>query len=416
MAEGSVDLVGFAYGEDLEQGSGRSLGYRLLAPAIPLRWCGEVESLARRLQAAPYPDHWPTEDLFCSVLLADGQRLVAVARYGLSDHTSGKRRGGLELVGVVGPATLPVSSALVLYHWLQKLRTAEEDLHNLGGRHSLAEVLDSASREPAPTRSDGLFGPVPVLPVRLWQEGSFLFAAGTPGDPDHHLRLLDLAGTTHWQWLPLVGPDFPLPSYAQRGPLIAWTPHLAGIAVKLDRKESAPLLPRRRSRRGPVAVAFLLVVLIVLLGVNLWYVQKIHKAVTEIPTPEALAPSKTEPAKKDRVVSEPKTEDEHDRFARALYDVLVEKGGDREWKDDRAALLERYSGLVRRHPDLAVRPDNERGKLAIAATSVLAGRSSERIEESVRRGLTGKGFSDRLIKAACEHVREQLAGEIKDSR
>ena len=29
----------------------------------------------RRLQAAPYPDHWPATDLFCSVLLGDGRRV-----------------------------------------------------------------------------------------------------------------------------------------------------------------------------------------------------------------------------------------------------------------------------------------------------------------------------------------------------
>src|SRR5947209_164657 len=100
------NLLGFAYGEHLEGGTRRSLGYRLLAPAEPAPWGPEVESLARRLQAAPYPDHWPATDLFCSVLLADGQRLVALARYGLSDHTPDRRRGGLELVGVVGPADL----------------------------------------------------------------------------------------------------------------------------------------------------------------------------------------------------------------------------------------------------------------------------------------------------------------------
>jgi hypothetical protein len=61
----------------------------------------------------------------------------------------------------------------------------------------------------------------------------------------------------------------------------------------------------------------------------------------------------------------------------------------------------------------ALRPDNERGKLAVAAAAVLAGRSAERIEESVRRALSGKGFSDRLIQAACDHVREQLTGEVK---
>src|SRR6516225_1963263 len=82
----SVILQGFAYGECLDDLPQRSLGFRLLAPAEPEPWCPEVEALARLLQTAPYPDHWPPADLFCSVLLADGRRVVAVARYGLCDQ------------------------------------------------------------------------------------------------------------------------------------------------------------------------------------------------------------------------------------------------------------------------------------------------------------------------------------------
>src|SRR6516165_545367 len=138
-----ADLWGFAYGEDLEELSQRSLGYRLLAPVEPAPWCAEVEALARRLQAAPYSDHWPATDLFCSVLLADGRRLVALARYGLADHTPSHRRGGLEVVGVVAPPSLDVRSALAVYTWLGHRRAAVEDLHQLGGTFRLAEVLAS---------------------------------------------------------------------------------------------------------------------------------------------------------------------------------------------------------------------------------------------------------------------------------
>src|SRR5438128_852524 len=143
MGEGAAVLLGFAYGEDLEPGSGRSLGYRLLAPPAG-EWTGEVEALARRLQAAPYPDTWPAVDLFCSVLLADGRRLVARARYGLSDHTPARRRGGLELIGVVTPAGLGVQPALTLYRWLGQRRAEEDDLHRFGGTFRLADVLGAA--------------------------------------------------------------------------------------------------------------------------------------------------------------------------------------------------------------------------------------------------------------------------------
>src|SRR5262245_48426998 len=112
MSTPAAALHGFAYGEDVDGVARRSLGFRLLAPLVPEPWSTEVEALARRLQAAPYPDHWPPTDLFCSVWLADGQRLIAVARYGLADHTPSHRRGGLELVGVGGPAGLRVEAAL----------------------------------------------------------------------------------------------------------------------------------------------------------------------------------------------------------------------------------------------------------------------------------------------------------------
>src|SRR5437879_6483984 len=133
-------LHGFAFGEHLEGTPPRSLGFRLLAPAAA-DWAAEVETLARRLQAAPYPDHWPPVELFCSVLLADGQRLVAVARYGLVDHTPSRRRGGLELVGVVGPGPLGVPEALAGYRWLRQRRATADDLRSLGGQHALDDVL-----------------------------------------------------------------------------------------------------------------------------------------------------------------------------------------------------------------------------------------------------------------------------------
>ena len=113
MTAANGELIGFAYGEEVEGvggAPGRSLGFRLLAPAGPQPWGAEVEALARRLQAAPYPDHWPATDLFCSVLLSEGQRLLAVARYGLADHTPSQRRGGLELIGLIGPTGLSVPS------------------------------------------------------------------------------------------------------------------------------------------------------------------------------------------------------------------------------------------------------------------------------------------------------------------
>jgi hypothetical protein len=197
------------------------------------------------------------------VLLADGSRVIALARYGLADHTPSHRRGGLELVGVVGPGSLGVSSALAVYYWLRRRRMGASDLHSLGGRHLLADVLTDVPPMPPPADS------VPVLPIRLWQEGAFLFAASVPSEPDHRLGLLEQGATGTWQWLPLVGPDFPLQTYAQRGPLVAWTAHLTGVAVKLDRKPAEDHFPWSRGRRRGLLVAAV-ILLVLLQTVNLW--------------------------------------------------------------------------------------------------------------------------------------------------
>lgn len=404
MSDTPGDLAGFAYGEDLEGVSLRSLGYRLLAPLHDEPWCAEVEALARRLQAAPYSDHWPPTDLFCSVLLSDGRRIVALARYGLADHTPSQRRGGLELIGVVAPANLDVGAALSIYHWLSERRDAVDDLHQLGGHFSLTEIL--ATVAPAPPNAD----PLPVLPVRLWQEGALLFAASTPSDPDHRLRLLEQAAGTSWQWLPLVGPDFPLHTYAQRGPLIAWTPHLAGVALKVDHKSTeTPIVRPARSGRGArLAVAGLLLLLFGLLAANMWFLHALQTAIAANTPPSPSAREQPSPPTSQRKDPASNAEAGRDRFVAALHDLLIEHGGKREWEAEKDRLLARYERLVRTHPDLRVRDGSEQDRMTVAALSVLSERSADRIEDEVRKALSNKGFSDRVIKAACEHVHEQF--------
>lgn len=219
-----VPLV--AYGEEVQAETRRSLGYRLLVPAEPDPAADEVQALARRLQAVPYSDHWPATDLFCSVLLGDGRRLVAVVRYGLLDHTPTPRRGGLELLGVVVPGHLAAAEAVRLYHGLRGRRGSGATMPDLPATVRVGDLL----RPDAPPASE----PLPILPVRVWQAGSILFVASSPSDPDAHLRLLDQATSPQWQWLPLVGPEFPLAVQARRGPLLAWTPYQTGVAVQLD--------------------------------------------------------------------------------------------------------------------------------------------------------------------------------------
>jgi hypothetical protein len=400
MSDSTGDLAGFAYGEDLESVSLRSLGYRLLAPLREEPWCEEVEALARRLQAAPYSDHWPPTDLFCSVLLSDRHRVVALARYGLADRTPSQRRGGLELIGVVAPANLDVRSALSIYHWLSQRREAVDDLHQLGGRFSSAEILATVAAPPP--NAD----PIPVLPVRLWQEGALLFAASTPSEPDHRLPLLEQAAGTSWQWLPLVGADFPLHTYAQRGPLIAWTPHLAGVALKLDHKsaESSVAHPVRMRRGVRLVAVCLSLLLIGLLVANLWSTLTLHRALSAMPAP-AESTSAPPPPSKQTI---PSADAGRDRLLAALHELLIEQGGNREWEAEKSRLLARYERLARTHKDLQLRDGSERDRMTIAAISVLTERSADRIEDEVRKGLSNKGFSERLIQAACEHVHEQF--------
>jgi hypothetical protein len=413
MSAAGADLHGFAYGENLEGLAGRSLGYRLLAPAQPTAWSVEVEALARHLQAAPYPDHWPPTDLFCSVLLSGGQRLIAVARYGLADHTPGHRRGGLELIGVVGPTALDVRSALAVYQWLRKRRAEADDLHALGDAFALADVVTAVPPLPAPA------DPTPVLPVRLWQEGALLFAATTPSDPDHRLNLLEQGAGAGWQWLPLVGGDFPVQTFAQRGPLVAWTPHLAGVALKLDSKPAVP--PLRMARRSRLVIDALAVGLLLLLVgltvINLgttWALSR-QLAAAGRADRDGVTPPET-PRARSAPIPTTGSDESRERFARALYNLLVERGGRREWSENQAPLVAQYERLVMDHKDLRLDDADTEGKVAVGAVNVLSQRSADRVEELVRKALADKGFHPDLVKKACEFVHDQLAAEDKDRR
>jgi hypothetical protein len=410
MSTAGADLHVFAYGEDLDSLSQRCLGFRLLTPLEPQPWRAEVEALAHQLQASPYPDHWPATDLFCSVLLADGSRLVALARYGLADHTPNPRRGGLELVGVVGPAALEVRQARTIYAWLKQRRAAAEDLHSLRGTVELAEVL--ATETTLPAAAD----PTPVLPVRVWQGGALLFAATTPSDPDHRLSLLEQGAGTAWQWLPLVGADFPLTTYAQRGPLVAWTPHLAGVAVKLEPKPEVPL--RRRPPRA-LLTGITLIALVLLTGLSVanlvltlslrQHVGAAQLAAASNGAAESPTPTGHEPSMHSA------TDDSRERFAEALHDLLVERGGRRELSEGQAALLAQYDRLVREHKELRLKDGNTKGKVAVAAVNVLSQRSADRVEEAVKKALSDKGFHPNVVKTACEFVHEQLSNDLKEA-
>lgn len=412
MSATNAALCCFAYGEHLDGLAQRSLGYRLLAPARPEPWCAEVEALARRLQTTPYPDHWPPTDLFCSVLLADGARLVAVARYGLADHTPSSRRGGLEFIGAVGPASISVEQALAVYHWLRQRRAGASDLHALGGEAALPDVL--AAAPPQPPSID----PVPILPIRLWQEGALLFAATAPSDPDHRIGMLEQGAGGTWQWLPLVGSDFPLQTYAQRGPLIAWTPHLAGVALKVDRKSSdAPGRPPRTQRWALLAIAAALLLLVALMAANLW--ATLHRSSSVDPRPDStVMNARPQPASSSddgKAAAAPNADAGRQAFADALYGLLVERGGQPEWEELREQLLARYQRAARENKDLQLPDGDVKGRAAVGAVVVLSERSARRIEEAIKKALTNRGYDAELVTVACQRVREQLIEEARKS-
>lgn len=411
MSTPGVSLQGFAYGEHLEETTQRSLGFRLLAPLGGAVWQSEVETLARQFQAAPYPDHWPPCDLFCSVLLSNGQRLIALARYGLFDHTANPRRGGLELVGVVGPADVPPAAARTLYEWLKRRRAETDDLEELGGEVLLADVLAAMPAQP-PASSE----PTPILPVRLWREGVLLFASTAPTDPDLRLNLVEQEASLVWQWLPLVGADFPLSTYADRGPVIAWTPHLSAVAVKLDphRPQSPEAVSSDRRRgRSRWAVAALLAVLAGLSALNLWQTSALSRQLNRA---APMTESPLEPKTTRREPPPVSVDGDRERFAEALYDLLLERGGRREWTQAEPRLLEAYQQVVRdvKFRDLRLPDSSSRGRQAVGAVEVLSRRSVERVEETVRKVLENNKLSKQVIDAVVDAVHEQLVNELKE--
>ncbi len=427
---------GFAYGEDVETPNGRSLGFRLLAPAGPESWSAEVESLARRLQAAPYPDLWPSTDLFCSVLLPDGQRLLAVARYGLADHTPSQRRGGLELIGLIGPPGISVPTALSMYRWLRERRAQTDELRALGGRFSLEDIIGSdelrvmsdelsptteqrrreRSQSPLITHHSSLITPLPVLPIRIWQEGVLLFAATAPSDPDHRLGLLEQGPAENWQWVPLIGEDFPVQSFASRGPVVAWTPHLAGVAVRLPSKMEDRGSKVEGGRgffsifdpRSSILFSRLLAVLLVLLlAGNLWALISLGAGGFQIGASSSSDASHS-------------ADESQERLAAALLALILEQGN---WPDSSVAqadqtqkqFISQYDRLILKHPELRLREPN--GKAAIGGVSVLLiqrKRNAEQVKKMIEKALTDKEFNDRLSKSIADKVYQQLLTETRE--
>ena len=182
--------------------------------------------------------------------------------------------------------------------------------------------------------------PSPCCRFVCGRRGRCLFAASTPSDPDHRLRLLEQAAGTSWQWLPLVGPDFPLQTYAQRGPLIAWTPHLTGVALKLDHKSAeTPIVRPVRSGRGPrLVIAGLLLLLFGLLAANAVVPLTLHNGDggERVVVADGTRTSFVFSISKE--ISDADAESGRDRFVAALHEIIMEQGGNREWEAEKEPL------------------------------------------------------------------------------
>jgi hypothetical protein len=157
--------------------------------------------------------------------------------------------------------------------------------------------------------------------------------------------------------------------------------------------------------------ASLFVTLLALLGLNVW---ALYALPGRLPVaPAAPAPGPAQPAQPTPPAAGKGGGADRDRFAAALYQLLRDRGGERELAARKKELLARYERLARQRPELRLGPGDE-GKLAVAAVGTLAERNAGRIKEGVRKALAGK-LNDRLVQAACEEVYDQFTAEFKDA-
>jgi len=380
---------GFVYAEDRD--GSRSLGFKLLAPTNA-DWSAEVETLARRLHACPYPETWQSAALFCSVMLEDGRRLVAVAQYGLRDHTPNQRLGGLELFGAVGPGSLDLEQARALTRWLRERRAATDDPRSLAGPIAL-DTLAPAPELPA----------VGFLSLRMPAAGALLITGSTPEQPDQNLALLAGASSANWQWLPFCGPDFPFEAIARRGPLVAWTPPRVDLAVVLARsgQEAVPI-PKRARGIGPALVVLILLAALLLNAYAWWTLPERMPA--PAPPVQTAIPAQASPP------STPPPTETRERFAKALHRLAVNKAGG-EWLKDGPSARVLYERMVATDPDL--RCDAEAGQALVGMVGRLASFHPERVARIIREEFgDNKGFDPVVIQIVSERVKSRLEREI----
>jgi hypothetical protein len=158
------------------------------------------------------------------------------------------------------------------------------------------------------------------------------------------------------------------------------------------------------------------VILFALLAGNMWLTYLLHQRLQGAPSPPPQSAGVGEGVTRPAPVTAPamRANDNRERFADALASLLRDRGARREGELNKMRLLARYDRLVRERADLRLNDDDVDGKIAVALASVLAERNADHIEEVMQKALAKKGFDDRLVKLACEYVRDQFALEPAD--
>jgi hypothetical protein len=198
----------------------------------------------------------------------------------------------------------------------------------------------------------------------------------------------------------LIGEDFPVQSLAQRGPVVAWTPHLAGVAVKLDRKPDDR--PPTFGSRTRVLAGVLAVLLLLLLAGNLWALISLGAGGFRFGSAAGLDASNT-------------ADESQERLAAALLAFILEQGNWPDSDQTQKQFISQYDRLILKHPQLRLREPN--GKAAVGGVGVLLiqrKRNAEQVKKMIEKALNDKEFNDKLSKSIADKVYQQLLMETKE--
>jgi hypothetical protein len=274
------------------------------------------------------------------------------------------------------------------------------DLAALGGPVELATVLADAPT-PLPVAESP-----PALPIRLWQDGALLFSAATPGDPDLRLGLLDQATSPNWQWLPLTGPDFPIALYARRGPLVAWTVPVAGVAWRYDQPNAAPAAaaPAGGGRAGWILAAALAALLVGNLVALRVLDRRLERVEGLAATPTVVAPA---PAPEVRPPG-PADEKRDEELAIALFRYLKKRGCIPEGSQPQ--LAQQYELLAAQ--DDALRVSSPEARAALGAVAQLTKRTPAQIRATIQDVAgSSRGLDPDVVKLIAQRVYDRLSDE-----